>query len=186
MTTAPHSRQAKASDGKSDIAQEYIESSRKRTRIITSILFACLLIIAGLYSSWFLLISFAMLPSVMIRQIEKKERGALITSVTGLNVVGLTIALQHSYRKYGISPEPGMLFSDWINWVLPFGMAWLGILIFVSLPIVMAIILETMLQNKEQHLRKQQKLLLKTWGSQIKHSPDGRRSYARADNKPRK
>lgn len=176
MVVAPPSRQAqagsKARGGKNDLTQSDRKDASAISRsYITSILLACLLIIVGLYVSLVLLASFAMLPTVLIRNFDKKEKKDLITAVTGLNFVGTILALQHSYKKYGLTPEPGVLFADWFNWLVPFGMAWLGILIFMLLPTIMAIVLEIMLQNKERRLREQQKSLLKAWGRQIRHSP---------------
>ena len=147
------------------------DSPRPRS-YVASILFACLLIVAGIYLPLVLLLSFAMLPSVLIRSFGKKENKDLIFAVTGLNFVGTILTLQYSYKKYGLNPEPGTLFADWVNWLLPFGMAWLGILIFMILPTIMAVILEITLQNKEQNLRKQQNSLLKAWGRQIRNKPD--------------
>ena len=98
-----------------------------RTKLVVPILTACLVILAGLYSPWVLFISFAMLPTLLVRMVDKSKKRVLSFSVTGLNITGLTLALQHSYKVYGSSPQPGMLFQDWVNWALPFGLAWAGV-----------------------------------------------------------
>lgn len=149
-----------------DLAKTNIED-KSRAQIIIKIILICLVILAGLYSSWVLLISFALLPSVLIRQIDKKEKSTLIFAVTGLNATGLLMALQHSYKTYGIFPDSGQLFADWFNWLAPFGMAWTAILIFMIFPVALKTIIGMVLQNKEKKLREQQKTLLKDWGRQI-------------------
>ena len=139
-----------------------------RTNLVAPILITCLVILAGLYSPWILFISFALLPCLLIRAIDKSEKRVLSFSVTGLNITGLMLALQHSYSAYGSSPASGMLFQDWVNWVLPFCLSWLGILLYMAFPVVFATVMEIILQRKEQRLKDQQKTLLKVWGTQLR------------------
>ncbi len=143
------------------------------SKFVVPILAACLVILAGLYSPWILFISFALLPSLLVRAIDKSEKRVLSFSITGLNITGLLLALQHSYNTYGSSPAPGLLFEDWVNWALPFGLAWVGILFFMAFPIVFASVMEIVLQHKEQRLKDQQKTLLKAWGTQITQKLSG-------------
>ena len=135
--------------------------------LVIPILAACLVVLAGLYSPWILYISFAMLPCILIRMIDKSEKRVLSFSVTGLNLTGLMLALQHSFGIYGLSPAPGVLFKDWVNWLFPFGLAWLGILFFMAFPVVFAALIEIRLSHKERRLKEQQKALLQTWGTQL-------------------
>ena len=151
-----------------DKPQESEKPPPKRGNLVLPILITCLVILAGLYSPWILFISFALLPSLLIRTIDKSHKRALSFSVTGLNVTGLMLALQHSYNTYGPSPRPGMLFEDWINWVLPFGLAWMGVLFFMAFPVFFATVSEIVLQRKERRLKAQQNLLLKSWGTQLR------------------
>ncbi len=139
-----------------------------RTKLVVPILTACFVILAGLYSPWILFISFALLPSLLVRMVDKSEKRVLSFSVTGLNITGLTLALQHSYKVYGSSPQPGMLFQDWVNWAFPFGLAWAGILFFMAFPVVFTAVTEVTLQHKERRLKDQQKILLKAWGAQLR------------------
>ena len=138
-----------------------------RAKLIVPILIACLVILAGLYSPWVLFASFALLPSLLIRMIDKSEKRVLSFSITGLNVTGLMLALQHSCSTYGSAPQSGILFQDWVNWALPFGLAWIGILFFMAFPVVFAAVMEVILQNKERRLKEKQKNLLKVWGTQL-------------------
>ncbi len=139
-----------------------------RSKLVVPILTTCLVLLAGLYSPWILFISFAMLPTLLIRTIDKSEKRHLTFSVTGLNITGLMLALQHSYSAYGASPKPGMLFEDWINWVFPFGLAWIGVLFFMAFPVAFASVMEVTLQRKEQRLKDKQKMLLEVWGTQLR------------------
>ncbi len=154
-----------ASNEKKPQASQALQESRSKP--VVSILLTCLVILAGIYSPWILLVSFALLPSLLVRMVDKSENHFLSFSVTGLNIMGLLLALQHSYNTYGSSPRPGMLFQDWVNWVLPFGSAWLGVLFFMAFPIVFAAVMEITLQHKERRLKDQQKILLKVWGTQL-------------------
>ncbi len=138
-----------------------------RAKLVLPILTACLVILAGIYSPWILFASFALLPTLLVRMLDKGEKRVLSFSVTGLNITGLMLALQHSYSTYGASPKSGELFQDWFNWTLPFGLAWIGILFFMAFPIVFASVMEIVLQHKERRLKDQQQTLLKAWGTQL-------------------
>ncbi len=139
-----------------------------RTKLVVPILVTCLVILAGIYSPWILFVSFALLPTLLIRMIDKSKKRLLTFSVTGLNITGLMLALQHSYNAYGSSPQPGMLFQDWVNWVFPFGLAWVGALFFMAFPIAFASVMEIILQRREQRLKDKQKMLLEVWGTQLR------------------
>ena len=141
-----------------------------RTKLVVPILTACLVILAGLYSPWVLFISFAMLPTLLVRMVDKSKKRVLSFSVTGLNITGLTLALQHSYKVYGSSPQPGMLFQDWVNWALPFGLAWAGVFFFMAFPVFFTAVMKITLQHKEQRLKDQQKTLLEAWGAQLRQN----------------
>lgn len=124
-----------------------------------------LLIIVAMPTVLFL--GFAMLPALVAAIIDRTDEKSATFCVGGLNFCGVfPYLLDLWFGDHSINQSIGLL-TDVYTLVVMYGAAGMGWMLYLSLPPVIASVIQVMSERRLQQLRATQKTIIQEWGDEI-------------------
>ncbi len=111
-----------------------------------------------------------MLPSAVAAVVDRHRLRYLTTSVALLNLGGMVVPV-FALLKSGLTLDGAMrVLSDQQNWLIMYGAAGIGWIVFTAMPVVARVIIDFRAEREEHRLVRRVEQLVAEWGSGLGRS----------------
>lgn len=114
-----------------------------------------------------LLFGIGMLPSIVTAIFDRKPRKTALQTIACANFCGVIIFAVELWKKGNDLEYLGEILQIHTNWLIMYGSAIIGIMSYIVVPIIIALLLEAKTNIESSDLKKQMQSLRDEWGSEV-------------------
>ncbi|NRB10261.1 MAG: hypothetical protein HRU35_01395 [Rickettsiaceae bacterium] len=130
-------------------------------KIITLVM-ALILIVASRYA--FIFFSAAMLPAIIAIFLDRHHHKCLSATICSFNLIGALPYLVTIWESRSIDYSSQQIISNFSTWLVIYGAAAIGQLLYISMPLLIVKIYQTKKQVNINKLEKKYKEICEKWG----------------------
>ncbi len=135
---------------------------------IIAVIIALMVIVLSRYA--FIFFSAAMLPTIFAIFFDKNDHKCLSATICTFNLIGILPYLIRIWSSHNIDYTSKQVLSSPDTWMVIYGAAFVGQLIYVSLPLLIAKIYTSKIKVQIKKHQKQHEELCNKWGIETKKS----------------
>ncbi len=136
-------------------------------RILFWAIIACMLLLGIVFIPFVLYILFGILPILISVGMERNPERPITRSVAVMNFAGIIHAIYYNLSAGRDFTSLRNVMLDSTNWLLPFGFAAGGLLIYFITPFFLSGFIRRRAEARINELREERRELERTWGEQI-------------------
>lgn len=150
-------------DDKKDILDKQIENFKYTTSLVKVIIGFIGLIIFTLSKHAFIFFSAAILPSIVVIFIDSAEHKCMSATICTFNLIGIIPFLKELYISESVQYASKDLITDPTAWMIVYGTTFIGLIIYVTLPSIIAQIYIAKANMRITKLMNQKKKICNEW-----------------------
>lgn len=117
----------------------------------------------------FIFFSSAMLPTIFAVFLDRNDHKCLSATICSFNLIGVMPFLIKIWESNAIDYASKQILADITTWMTIYGAAFIGQLIYISLPLLIVRIYATKVRMNVEKLEKQHKKICDEWEIEIKN-----------------
>ena len=159
-------------DEKKDLIDSQVENFKYATSLI-KILVGFIGLIVFMYSkNAFIFFSAAILPSIVIIFTDRGSHKCLSATVSTFNLIGIMPYLKQLWNSHSIHDTASRVISDPMAWLLVYFTTFMGFLIYLSFPSIIAQIYVAKANMRITKLIEHRKKICTEWGINLEDNKD--------------
>lgn len=133
---------------------------------VIAVVIALMVIIISRYA--FIFFAAAMLPTIFAIFFDRNEHRCLSATICSFNLIGVMPYLSRVWEASSVDYLAKQLLADVGAWMVIYGAAFIGQLLYASMPLLVVKLYWTRIKSKSDKLEKQHSQLCTQWGIDIK------------------
>ncbi|MCA3249184.1 MAG: hypothetical protein ACK5WY_03630 [Holosporaceae bacterium] len=108
-----------------------------------------------------------MLPSIVTAIFDRKPRKTALQTIACANFCGVMIFAVELWKKGNNLEYLGTILQNHINWLIMYGSALMGLMCYIVIPIIIALLLDAKSSIESSDLKRQMQALRDEWGPEV-------------------
>ena len=114
-----------------------------------------------------LLLGVGMMPSIITAIFDRKPRKNALQTVACANFCGVMVFSVELWKNGNNLEYLGTILQNHINWLIMYGSALMGLMCYIVIPIIIALLLDAKSSIESSDLKKQMQALRDEWGPEV-------------------
>jgi hypothetical protein len=152
------------SDEKADRNFKFASSLIK----IIAVVIALMILVVSRYA--FIFFAAAMLPTIFAIFLDRNYHRCLSATICSFNLIGVMPYLIRIWQSSSVDYAAKHILSDVETWAVIYGAAFIGQMLYISMPLLIVKLYSAKIQAKLSKYKKQHKILCDQWGIDINYS----------------
>lgn len=108
-----------------------------------------------------------MLPSIVTAIFDRRPRKTALQTIACANFCGVIIFAVELWKKGNNLDYLGTILQNHINWLIMYGSALMGLMCYIVIPIIIALLLDAKSSIESSDLKRQMQALRDEWGPEV-------------------
>ncbi|MBM3602204.1 MAG: hypothetical protein FJX22_00265 [Alphaproteobacteria bacterium] len=108
-----------------------------------------------------------MLPSIVTAIFDRKPRKTALQTIACANFCGVMVYAVELWKNGNNTEHLGAILQNHLNWVIMYGSALMGLMAYIVVPIIIALLLDAKTSIESSDLKRQMQALRDEWGSEV-------------------
>jgi hypothetical protein len=143
------------------------DASLRRSKTYLSISWSMLLSLSIFSPASLPLFGIGMLPSIVTAIFDRKPRKTALQTISCANFCGVMVFAVDLWKKGNNLEYLGTILQNHLNWVIMYGSALIGLMTYIVIPVIIALLLDAKSSIESSDLKRQMQALRDEWGPEV-------------------